>query len=88
VPPVAVAIDWSNDFAARFAAALNEDFDSHGAIAVLFELAAEVNRQRAPSCPALLKALAGVIGLLEREPMAYLRAGAGAGGLDERPSSR
>jgi cysteinyl-tRNA synthetase len=47
VPPAAaVDIDWSNDFAARFAAALDEDFDSHGAIAVLFELAGEVNRQR------------------------------------------
>ena len=30
----------------------------------------------------LLKALGGVIGLLEREPGAYLQAGAGAGGLD------
>ena len=31
----------------------------------------------------LLKALGAVIGLLEREPMAYLQGGAGAGGLDE-----
>jgi cysteinyl-tRNA synthetase len=46
VPPAKVDIDWQNDYAARFAAALNEDFDSHGAIAVLFELAGEVNRQR------------------------------------------
>jgi len=94
VPPVAapqgdflsgaVDIDWSNDFAARFAAALNEDFDSHGAIAVLFELAGEVNRQRSAELSGLLKALAGVIGLLEREPMAYLRGGgAAAGGLEE-----
>jgi len=90
VPPVAapqgdflsgaVDIDWSNDFAARFAAALNEDFDSHGAIAVLFELAGEVNRQRSAELSGLLKALAGVIGLLEREPMAYLRGGGAAGG--------
>ena len=80
----AVDIDWSNDFAARFAAALNEDFDSHGAIAVLFELAGEVNRQRSGELSGLLKALAGVLGLLERDPLAYLRGGvAGAGGLDE-----
>ena len=84
MPPVAVDIDWSNDFATRFAAALNEDFDSHGAIAVLFELAGEVNRQRSAELSGLLKALAGVIGLLEREPTAYLRGGgASAGGLDE-----
>ena len=70
VAPVPVAIDWKQDFAARFAAALNEDFDSHGAIAVLFELAAEANRQKSGELSGLLKALAAVIGLLEREPQA------------------
>ncbi len=83
VPPAAVALDWDQPYAARFAAALNEDFDSSGAIAVLFELAAEVNRQKDAQLAGLLKALAGVIGLLERDPVAYLRAGAGSGGLDE-----
>jgi len=83
VPPVDVEIDWNSDFAARFAAALNEDFDSHGAISVLFELAGEVNRQRSAALAGLLKALAGVIGLLEREPMVYLRGDVAAGGLDE-----
>jgi len=83
VPPAALNIDWENDFAARFAAALNEDFDSHGAIAVLFELAAEANRQKSGELSGLLKALAGVIGLLEREPQAYLRAGGSADGIDE-----
>ncbi|HQR58825.1 MAG TPA: cysteine--tRNA ligase, partial [Azonexus sp.] len=77
-------IDWNNEFAARFAAALNEDFDSHGAIAVLFELAGEVNRRRSKELSGLLKALAGVLGLLDRDPLVYLRSGvAGAGGLDE-----
>lgn len=84
VPPVAVDIDWSQDFAVRFAAALNEDFDSHGAIAVLFELAAEANRQKSAVLSGLLKALGGVIGLLGRDPVAYLRAGPSAlGGFDE-----
>ena len=83
VPPVAVDVDWDGDFAARFAAAMDEDFDSHGAISVLFELAGEVNRQRSPAQAGLLKALASVLGLLERDPLAYLRGGAGAAGLDE-----
>jgi cysteinyl-tRNA synthetase len=83
VPAAAVDIDWNNDFAARFAYALNEDFDSSGAIAVLFDLAAEANRQKSSELSGLLKALGGVIGLLEREPAVYLQAGAGAGGLDE-----
>ena len=83
VPAAAVDIDWGNEFAARFAAALNEDFDSSGAIAVLFDLAAEANRHKSGELSGLLKALGGVIGLLEREPAAYLQAGAGTGGLDE-----
>jgi cysteinyl-tRNA synthetase len=85
VPALPLAqIDWSDPFAARFAAALNEDFDSHGAIAVLFELAGEVNRQRSGELAGLLVALGGVIGLLEREPVSYLRGTAGAvGGLDD-----
>ena len=84
MPPAAVDIDWTHDFAARFAAALNEDFDSHGAISVLFELAGEVNRQRSAELSGLLKALGRVIGLLERDPVAYLQGGPVAeGGLDE-----
>jgi len=84
VPPLAVDIDWTQDFAARFAAALDEDFDSHGAIAILFELAAEANRQKSAALSGLLKALGAVIGLLAREPLVYLRAGAGtSSALDE-----
>jgi cysteinyl-tRNA synthetase len=84
VPASPVAeIDWNDPFAVRFAAALNEDFDSHGAIAVLFELAGEVNRQHSAELAGLLVALGGVIGLLQREPMVYLRGTAGAGSLDE-----
>jgi cysteinyl-tRNA synthetase len=77
------SIDWTSGFAARFAAALNEDFDSHGAISILFELAAEANRQKSAELSGLLKALGAVIGLLEREPMVYLRAGGPSDGLND-----
>ena len=50
------------------------------AVAVLFELASEVNRTRSPELAGLLKALGGVLGLLQSEPTAYLQSGAG---LDE-----
>ena len=47
--------------------------------AVLFELAAEVNRMRDASQAGLLKALAGQLGLLSREPDEFLQGGAGEG---------
>jgi cysteinyl-tRNA synthetase len=83
VPPADVALDWQNPYAARFQAALNDDFDSPGAVAVLYELAGEAKRSRDPQLSGLLRALAGVIGLLQREPQVYLRGDSGADGLSE-----
>jgi cysteinyl-tRNA synthetase len=68
-------------FAERFRTALNDDFDSSGATAVLFELANEANRRRDGQFAAALKQLANVMGLLEREPQVYLRGAASEGGL-------
>jgi cysteinyl-tRNA synthetase len=70
-----VAIDWSEPHAARFKAAMDNDFGTPEAVAVLFELAAEVNRGRSPQAAGLLKALGGTLGLLQGEPRAFLRAG-------------
>jgi cysteinyl-tRNA synthetase len=73
------AIDWAEPRAAAFKAAMDDDFNTPGAIAVLFDLAAQVNRgQRADA--ALLKALGGTLGLLQLAPAQYLQGGAG---LDE-----
>lgn len=72
------AIDWTNPFAARFKAAMDEDFGTPEAVAVLFELAGEVNRTRSAEAAGLLKALAGCLGLLQGDPQAFLRAGATA----------
>jgi cysteinyl-tRNA synthetase len=78
------AIDWTEPRAAAFKAAMDDDFNAPGAIAVLFELAAEVNRGRHADA-ALLKALAGTLGLLQQAPQAFLQGAAGsqAGGLDD-----
>ncbi|MFT4194701.1 cysteine--tRNA ligase [Ottowia sp.] len=75
VPAADVAIDWASPFAARFKAAMDEDFGTPEAVAVLFELAGEVNRGRRPEDAGLLKALGGVLGLLQGDPRAFLRAG-------------
>lgn len=74
------AIDWSDPFAARFKAAMDEDFGTPEAVAVLFDLVSEVNRSRSNASAGLLKALGGCLGLLQGEPKAFLQAGAG---LDE-----
>ena len=75
VPATESVIDWSNPFAARFKAAMDEDFGTPEAVAVLFELASEVNRTRRSQDAGLLKALGGVLGLLQGDPKAFLRAG-------------
>jgi cysteinyl-tRNA synthetase len=72
-----VSIDWDNPMAARFKAAMDEDFATPEAVAVLFELAGEVNRSRSPQTAGLLKALGGCLGLLQGDPSAFLKAGAG-----------
>jgi len=79
--PVATSIDWSGEHAQRFKAAMDDDFNTAEAVAVLFELANEINRSHAPEQAGLLKALGGVLGLLQRDPTAYLQAAPDAQGL-------
>ena len=74
-------IDWSNPYAARFKTAMDDDFNTSEAVSVLFELANEVNKSRDPAEGRLLKQLGGVLGLLERDPDAFLQGSADAGGL-------
>ena len=80
VPPAVVKIDWADPLAARFKAAMDEDFGTPEAVAVLCELAGEVNRSGSAERAGLLKALGGLLGLLQTDPTVYLQAGAG---LDE-----
>ena len=80
VPPAEVKIDWAEPMAARFKAAMDEDFGTPEAVAVLFELASEINRSQSSERAGLLKALGGVLGLLQSDPTTYLQSGAG---LDE-----
>jgi cysteinyl-tRNA synthetase len=75
--PAAAAIDWAEPYAARFKAAMDDDFGTPEAVAVLFDLASEVNRGRSSTLAGLLKALGACLGLLQGDPKAYLQAGAG-----------
>ena len=69
----------------KFHAAMNDDFNTPGALAVLFELARDINKLReddtAAAAPlgAALRRLGGVLGLLQHDPQAFLRGGAADG---------
>jgi cysteinyl-tRNA synthetase len=86
----AVAIDWQQPQAAAFRAAMNDDFNTPVAVAVLFELAGEVNRSRSAATAGLLKALAATLGLLQQAPRGFLQAGTGVdeAGIAERIAAR
>jgi cysteinyl-tRNA synthetase len=60
-------IDWNNPYAARFKAAMDDDFNTPEAVAVLFDLANEVNKTDDINVANLLFSLAGVVGLLQRK---------------------
>ena len=76
-PPAAGGVEWSEPHAQRFGEAMDDDFNSAEAVGVLFELASEVNRTRSSELARQLKALGGLLGLLQREPLEFLRGGEG-----------
>ncbi len=70
-------IDWAQPQAARFQAAMDDDFNPAEAVAVLFDLANETNKTKSTSTASLLKALGGVLGLLQNDPVRHLQGDAG-----------
>jgi cysteinyl-tRNA synthetase len=82
-PAQSGAVDWNEGHAQRFKAAMDDDLNTPEAVAVLFDLANEVNRSQSAPAAAQLKALGGVLGLLQRDAQAFLQGGAGEGGLDD-----
>ncbi len=76
-------MDWSEPHTQRFRAAMDDDFNTPEAIAVLFELAAEVNRSQSLTAASQLRALGGTLGLLQRDTQEFLQAGAAEGGLGD-----
>jgi cysteinyl-tRNA synthetase len=74
-PPAAIDVDWSEPRAQRFKEAMDDDFNTPEAVAVLFEIASELNRSHAPEDAALLKGLGGVLGLLQQDPHDYFQGG-------------
>ncbi|MGZ5184987.1 MAG: cysteine--tRNA ligase [Caldimonas sp.] len=73
--PDGAPLDWSEPRAGAFRDAMNDDFNTPIAVAVLFELASEVNRSGRPVDARLLKNLGATLGILQQAPSAYLQSG-------------
>ena len=80
LPVPEIELDWNHPQAVEFQAAMDDDFNTPGALAALFELATQVNRTGSLTDAALLKQLGAVLGVLQQAPRQYLQAGSG---LDE-----
>lgn len=72
-------LDWSEPFAARFKAAMDDDFNTALAVSVLFELATEVNRTGDPALVRQLLGLGAVLNILHAAPPEFLQGGAANG---------
>ena len=81
------------EFGARFRAAMDDDFNTAEAIAVLFDMAREVNRLRgeqpdaAPALASRLKAQANGLGLLEADPEVFFQGGIVSGDTELDPEA-
>jgi cysteinyl-tRNA synthetase len=87
LPPAGVALDWNEPHAKNFKAAMDDDFGTPEAVAVLFDLASRVNsgeRRLAPQ----LRALGGVLGLLQRDATQFLQGGRADDWVLERIAAR
>ncbi|WP_322997015.1 cysteine--tRNA ligase [Castellaniella sp.] len=73
VPPAVVEIDWQAPAPQAFRAAMDDDFNTAGAVAVLFDLASQANRDTSAQASGLLRALGAILGLLQTDPQAYLQ---------------
>ena len=77
-----VELGADDQYVADFKTAMDDDFNTPGALAVLFELAREINKlktedqRKANVLASRLKQLAGVLGLLEQDPEAFLQGNA------------
>ncbi|MBU3558951.1 cysteine--tRNA ligase [Polynucleobacter sp. Nonnen-W13] len=75
-------VDTHSSWSQRFTDAMNDDFNTPEAIAVLFDLASEVNRTQGEEkvqLASILKSLAGALNFLQRDPIEFLQEGSRGG---------
>ncbi|MDA0237725.1 MAG: cysteine--tRNA ligase [Proteobacteria bacterium] len=66
-------VDWDDSRAKKFRDALDDDLNTPEAMSVLFDLVSDLNRERSVATAKLLRSLAGILGLLVREPSEFLQ---------------
>ena len=82
-------VELTGEYVERFNAAMDDDFNSREALAVLFDMAREVNKRKrddvnsASSLASQLKALGNIMGLLMQDPADFLRGEAADGDLSD-----
>ena len=79
--------DWTEPHGQRFKEAMDDDFSTPEAVAVLFDLATRVNSGER-GLARQLKSLAGILGLLQRDPVQFLQGGVEEGWIAERIAAR
>ncbi|TQV86518.1 cysteine--tRNA ligase [Aliikangiella coralliicola] len=86
------SVSADNPYITKFKQAMDDDFNTPEALAVLFELAKEINRVKASNVEAarelaaILIELGDVLGLLQQSPEAFLKSGAGDAAADDETS--
>lgn len=80
VPPQAGDHTQIADYRQRFHAAMDDDFGTTEAMAVLFEIAAEANKTQNGALSHCLQELAGILGLLQNDAQTFLQGQAHASG--------
>jgi len=81
-PAAAIELDWANHFAQKFRAAMDDDFDTPAAFAVLHELRRELNRNKLAETAGLLKALGGTLGFFQDVPVTFVQGATDSAQLD------
>jgi cysteinyl-tRNA synthetase len=82
-PASTAPVDWQEANAQRFKTAMDDDFNTPEAMAVLFEMANELNKSPDLKLAQQLRALGGVLGLLQRDAQEFLQGGVGDDGMKE-----
>ncbi len=75
-PAAETKLDWSNAYAQKFRAAMEDDFDTPAAFAVLHEIRRELNRSKSAETAGILKVLGGTLGFFQEPPVVFVQGAA------------